>query len=180
MVHPEVLKAYKDANYEYWERAEDKNEEVFFEKAKASQHEIEHQITQVFRLKVGTEEKMYYQEILRSKDYLNNPIDHNRTVGKYDLPVFIKRIDPNTGKALPTEVSEHKTVYELDFDKKRLDLEVKRGTINEKTNFVLITLGRRYGGFAYEEFANSTFQELYDLGKYGAIRPTFKDREKKQ
>lgn len=180
MVHPEVLKAYKENDFPYFSRAEDDNEKVFWEKAKASQHEVEHIITQVFRLKVGTDEKMYYQETLRSKDYLNNPIDHSRTVGKYDKPQFVKKLDPQSGKALPTEVNGTKTIYELDFDKKRLDQLIKDGAINENTNFVLITLGRRYGGFAYEEFSTNTFQELFNIGKYGVANPTPKDREGKK
>jgi len=180
MVRQEVLKAYKDNNYDYFSRAEDDNEKIFFEKAKASQHEVDHQITQVFRLKNGKDEKMYYQETIRSKDYLNNPIDHSRVVGKYEMPNFITRLDPQTGKALPVEVNGHTTIYDLDFDKKRLDQLVKEGSINENTNFVLITLGRRYGGFAYEEFVSNTFQELNDLGKYGTTKPNTKDREGKK
>ena len=171
MVHPEVLKAYKTNEYPYFTRAEDDNEKVFFEKAKASQHEVDHQVTQVFRLLHGGKEKMYYQETLKSKDYLNNPIDHSRTVGKYSMPNFVKRLDPQSGKALPTEINGTETIYDLDFDKKRLEQLVKEGKINEHTNFIIITLGRRYGGFSYEEFIEHTLQELHTIGRFGTTNP---------
>ena len=140
MVHEKVLEAYKKNNYDYYTRAEDDREKIFFEQAEASKNEIDHQINQVFRLRKGNKEKMYYQETLRSKDYLGNAIDHSRTVGKYKMPQFVNRLDPQSGKPLPVEISGHDEVYDLDFDVKRLEHLVKQGSINEETNFDFLSL----------------------------------------
>ena len=121
-MHPLVKQKYEEAEFDYQKNANDNNEEAFFAKTKTSKKPIIHKIIKVVRTRVGGEEFVYYQETLKSRDYLNNPIDHSRTVGKYEDPEFMSTVDPRTNQPRATELVGTETKYEITWTPNIVDV----------------------------------------------------------
>ena len=178
-MHPEVLKKYKENDFEIaLERAEDINGKNFFDQAKQSKAEIKHEITKIMRIRKSRKEYFYYGEALKSRNYLGNPIHLYRTIGKYDDPIFRSQVDPSTGNKMAVEIESTETVYEFEWPKQWTDeLEEK---VTESVDLLIITPGRKYGGFTFSDFKEKSFDELVTIGKFGTSNPVIiKELEKK-
>lgn len=177
MVHPSVLAAYREASCEYWESANDTNETGFFTMAKQAKKPIKHLITQVYRLRRGKKEYVFYHETLHSFNAKGGKIDHSRTIGKYQKPTFTKIIVGDAGESR-SEIESHTEVYELEFPKdwtKELDEQ-----LTDDAGFVLITAQRKYSGFSRDDFFKRSFEELEQIGRYGTLHRDLQEEVRKQ
>jgi hypothetical protein len=179
-MHPKVLEKYRENAYEIaLERASDGNERRFFEGAKAAKQPVKHEITNIVRVRKGKEEYFYYIEELNSRNYIGNQIHHFRTVGIYEDPSFRNQVNPETGKKVATEILKTETVYEFEWPKDWApELE---NQITENVDLLVITPGRKYGGFTYPEFKERSFDELVTISKFGTLNPGIpRELQKKQ
>ena len=177
MVHPNVAKAYKEAEFEIREMASDVNERSFFEAATIAKEPVKRKITQIVRTKNSGKEYFYYDEHLTSKNKLGNKIDHTRRAGVYQAPNFAYQLNEN-GERFTTEIESTETVYELKWKEDfTADLQA---LVSDKVSLVLIGLGRNYSGFSYEQFKDCTYEELETIGKFGSLNPAVIERVKKK
>ncbi len=174
-MHKELEQKYKDANFEYNIdlHPNDKNEFVFFEKAKLAKKPVTHEIIKVVRVKTGVDEYVYYHEILRSKDFLDNLIDHSRIVGKYDDPQFSSTIDPQTRTPRATEIQGYETKYDISWTPNIIDIwQSQEGfKLDDNCGYIVKQGGKVYGGYTQEQFCSLSFEDLVTLGKYGTLEP---------
>ena len=82
--------------------------------AKDAKKPVKHLITQVYRLKRGIKEYIFYQETLKSFNAKGARIDHSRTIGKYQKPIFTKSIFGDIGE-FRSEIEGFEEVYELEL-----------------------------------------------------------------
>ncbi len=172
-MHPLVKQKYEEANFDYFQNANDRNEEAFFTSTKISKKPIKHQIIKVVRTKTGNQEHVYYHETLRSRDYLDSPIDHTRVVGKYEDPQFIMNIDPSTRQPRPSQIQGFETVYEFAWTPNIIDQwESQEGfELDDGCGFIVKHGGKTYGGYSRDQFSTETFDNLVTLGKFGTLEP---------
>lgn len=172
-MHPIVKQKYEDNQFDMPpnEVANSNNEEDFFQKVKIAKKSVVHKIIKVVRTRIKGEEHVYYQETLQSRDFLNNFIDHSRTVGKYEDPDFITHIDPKTNTPRATEIQGFTTVYEFPWTPNIIDgwLNQDGFELDDICGFMIKDGGRTYGGFGRDQFCNESYDNLVTLGKYGTL-----------
>lgn len=176
MVHPEIIRLYRENNCEYWETANDANETSFFQQAAAAKKAVKHIITAVYRLRRGKKDYVFYHETLKSFNPKGAVIHHSRTIGKYNLPIFTRTIYGDAGESRP-EIESHQEVYELEFKDWSKELDEQ---LTDDTGFVLITPQRKYGGFSREDFFKRSFEELEQIGRYGTLHRDLQEEVRKQ
>lgn len=177
-MHPEVIKKYKENGFEIaLERAEDINETNFLEQVKASKQPVKREITKIIRVRKAGQEHFYYGEELTSFNYLGNKIQHYHTVGKYEDPVFRFHVN-DQGKKVATEIESHETVYEYNWPNAWSD-ELE-SLVSETVDLLIITPGRKYGGFTYPQFKESSFDDLVTFGRFGTLNPVIINELKKK
>jgi hypothetical protein len=177
-MHPEVIKKYKQNNYEVaLERAEDVNERTFWEQVKESKQPVKREIMQISRVKQGKQEYFTYQEEVTSKDSLGNEIHCYRSVGKYEDPSFRYNINQN-GQRMASEILRTETVYEYkwpgDWTPELEEL------VTEDPSLTLITQSRHYGGFTFEQFKEDSYDDLVTFGRFGTKNPVIVNELKKE
>lgn len=172
-MHPLVKQKYQDANFDYFPNANDNNEEAFFQKTKIAKKPVTHYIIKVVRVKVRGKEHVYYHETLRSRDFLNNPIDHTRVIGKYEDPQFVTNVDPRTNTPRQADIQGFDTVYEFPWTPNIIDqwLSQEGFELDDGCGYILIDGGRKYGGYTYDQFCNESYDNLVTLGKFGTLKP---------
>lgn len=174
-MNKELLQKYKDADFEYNIdlHPNDKNEAVFFEKVKVAKKPVIHNIHKVVRIKTASGEHVYYHETLKSRDYLDNLIDHSRVVGKYEDPQFTSSVDPSTRQPRVTEIQGFETKYEITWTPNIIDVWLSQEgfQLDDDCGFVIKQGGKTYGGYTYDQFCNSSYEDLVTLGKYGTLSP---------
>ncbi len=92
--HPRVREAYKDTGdlfFPFEDNAEFNNEKRIFIISNGSKIPIKHKIVSIYRKKEGEKEYCFFIEHLMLKDYFQNPIDHTRTVGRYQYPNIVSQ-----------------------------------------------------------------------------------------
>ncbi len=175
-MHPIVKQKLKENDFspeQLPEVANHNNEEAFYAKVKISKKPIVHKLIKVVRTRIKGKEQVYYHETLKSKDFLNNPIDHTHVMGKYEDPQFITYIDPKTNTPKVSEIAGFETVYEWPWTPNIIDqwLSQEGFELDDICGFMVKDGGRTYGGFQYEQFCNETYDNLVTLGKYGTLLP---------
>jgi hypothetical protein len=136
--NPNLVKAYKDANAlsisfelghdgEHYNSPEFTNERRIFTASSSSKVPIRHNIFAVYRRKVGSKEYCYFFDLMMTKDYFANPVDHTRLCGKYTVPEIVTRyaINPSVIRsdsaqispvAQPPEIVGNHEVYEYEWN----------------------------------------------------------------
>lgn len=177
--HPQVLQAYKDADFfdQYVPNAGEENVKEFWSIVDQVKQPVKREITKVVRLKKGGKEYFYYQEELTTKDHVKNEHHCFHTVGKYKIPVFNSAYDPNTRKIKAKEIVREEEVYELEWPKDwNQELE---DLIKEDVDLVAITTGRKYGGYSFDDFKEHDFNDLVFFGRHGTFDKQQVERFKK-
>jgi hypothetical protein len=191
MVHEKVLEAYKAANVEYIETADDKAEEDFYRNTTwtgvggaRTQQPIKRTITTVVRTKIGAKEYMYYYEKLEAYDRLGNPKNHTKLHGKYERPDFRMEVDPRTNVSSGKEVTGHRAVYYIEYSRGLLESLLEQSDASYTSTqeegviidaevarreffYVEIPGGDKYEIFSREEYLDGTYDELVAAGKAG-------------
>jgi hypothetical protein len=174
-MHKELEQKYKDADFDYNIdlHPNDKNEFIFFQKVKIAKKPVIHNITKVVRIKIGNDEHVYYHETLRSRDYLNNMIDHSHVVGKYEDPQFLTSVDPKTDTPRQTEIQGYETIYQFTWTPNIIDIWLSQDgfQLDEGCGYIAIQGGKKYGGYTYEQFCEFSYDDLITFGKFGTLEP---------
>ena len=175
-MHPVVKQKLEDNDFareQLPEVANANNEDVFFEKVKDSKKPVIHKLIKIVRTRIRGKEHVYYHETLKSYDFLNNPINHTRVMGKYEDPQFITHIDEKTRRPKVSEIAGFETVHEWPWTPNIIDqwLSQEGFELDDICGFMVKDGGRTYGGFGQEQFCIETYDNLVTLGKYGTLSP---------
>ena len=174
-MHPVVKAKYEENQFDMPpnEVANSDNEENFFAKVKIAKKPVIHKIIKIVRTRIRKDEHVYYQETLQSRDFMNNFIDHSRTVGKYEDPEFITHIDPKTNTPRATEIQGFTTKYEFPWTPNIVDQWLNQDgfELDDICGFMVKDGGRTYGGFNRDQFCEESYDNLVTLGKYGTTEP---------
>jgi hypothetical protein len=168
-----------------------KNEQPIFVASRSSKTPIKHNLFSCYRKKVGTKEYFFAFDLMITKDYFKNKIDHTRLIGRFEIPIIVSNysISPSTIRSdtamiepvqSPPEIESTHEEYEWEFEKiKPQLLEWKeQNIINDKTNFYAVMGSDKYGKFTFEEFINLDISDLGLLGKFGnRVRGVWKPGE---
>jgi hypothetical protein len=167
MVHPKVLKAYKDNDFEYQTTAhDDALRDFHYITKKFPKNEI---ITKIYRVKHGRGEYLFYSHRLEAEDNNGNFRDATEdNVGKYQMPQFRKEYNAATGDAQAVEIVRHETIYEIKFSPKELDKLMKKIDPDNHYFYVISPMNNKpYNIENFDDFRNAKFEELLSLGKSG-------------
>jgi hypothetical protein len=187
--HPELVRTWKESGvqdqyFSFEDNPECNNEKRIFLYANASKPkaEIRHKITSIYRKKEGEKEYCFFNEHLITHDIFHNPLDHTRTLGRYQLPhiVPILGYNPNSTpdvnnpaelgpQAMGAQIESVETVYEWEWEKIKPQLQewYKKGIINDNTALHVWVGTKKYTVNSWDEFINLRIQDLVLLGRVG-------------
>lgn len=177
-MHPKVKAIYDQyPDFEYAEKTHEKNEKRFWALVSVSKKPVTYHIIKLIRVRVAGKEYIHYLETLRSADFLNNPIDTTREIGRYEEPHLRVIIDAKTNLPRATEVIGFEEVYEIPWTRGIVDkwLAQKDYYLDEHCTYIVKTMdtkggatgARKYSGFTHEQFCNETFDDLVSIGIHG-------------
>jgi hypothetical protein len=158
------------------------NERRIFLYSKASKPPapIKHKIVSIYRKKEGEKEFVFFNEHLMTHDLFRNPLDHTRTLGKYQLPniVNITGMDPNLDydpshpkelgpSVLSSQIESTSTVYEFEWSKTKPQLLQWRtdGLIDDNCQFIAWVGTRKYSVSSWDSFINLRIEDLVLLNR---------------
>jgi hypothetical protein len=167
-----------------------KNEQPIFGASGSSKTPIKHNLFSCYRKKVGTKEYFFAFDLMITKDYFKNKIDHTRLIGHFEIPIIVSNysISPSTIRSdtamiepvqSPPEIESTHEEYEWEFEKiKPQLLEWKeQNIINDKTNFYAVIGSDKYGKFTFEEFINLVVRKVWKSCKRSLETWRANDRE---
>ena len=182
-MHPKVEEKYRKNDFEVpYDSANDSNLKSFWTQANQSNVPVTKDIYKIVRLKHRGVEYFYYHVKYTSRDVLGNKIEAMEyDKGYYEDPQFKFNyvMDPKTGtqKKTVTEVESTERIYELkwpkDFTQELQDQVV------DSVDLLVISTGRKYGGYTFDDFKERTFDELVTLGRFGTLNPVVIEAVKK-
>jgi hypothetical protein len=154
----------------------DENIRVFMGKSKMSGKPVKREINAIYRLKQGNKEYFTYHQKLSSVDALDNYIEcWFPGLGKWEKPTFSFITNPETGAKIADGIRSTQIIYELEWPKDfTKDLEED---LSDTVDLIVISQGRKYGGYDFQTFKDRKFDELVTIGKYGVLNPTPKIME---
>jgi hypothetical protein len=174
-MHVKTQAEYKKHNAEelmlQFLSAGDENIRIFMEKAKTSGKPVKREINSIYRLKQGNKEYFTYHQKLSSEDSLGNYIEcWFPGLGKWEKPSFSFITNPETGAKIADSIRSTEIIYELEWPKDwTSELE---NDLSSKVDMIIDTGNRKYGGYDWSQYKNSSFQDLITIGKYGQLNPT--------
>jgi hypothetical protein len=163
-----------------------KNEERIFVASRSSKTKISHNLFSCYRKKAGTKEYFFAFDLMITKDYFKNKIDHTRMIGKFEMPVITSTyaINPSSIRSdtamiepiqSPPQIeSTHEEyIYEWNEVKGQLLKWKEQGIINDQTNFYIQSGSDKHGKFSFEEWLNLPMDDLMLLSRYRDRLGTF-------
>lgn len=164
-----IFKAYKDANF-LDRRDATVNERVFrdhfYPKAIGSQKDRPRPITKevegIYRLKHKGKEYLMYHALFKGTDWEKNQINFNLLMGKYEIPEFQFKRDPNTDVVIDaqTQITGHETFYDIPFTKEKAKELIEMGI--ERIGLTVIDETGKRWSCSKQEFLNGDFDELVE------------------
>ena len=149
--HPEVTRIYQENKFLYYKTCEDLNYERWYNETKKvgriSSGKITILINQMYRTRQIGQDYIFYDAMLYGTDTTGNRLGFDIRFGKYDRPVFRKRIDARTDKIISHEIEARETVYEYRYTPELMDDLLKMSVEESKQqhlNLNVITPGRIY------------------------------------
>lgn len=131
---------------------------------------------------MGEKEYCFFNEHLITHDIFHNPLDHTRTVGRFQKPHIVPILgynpnatpDPNNPaelgpQAMGAQIESVETVYEWEWEKIKPQLQewYKKGIIDDNTHLVSWVGTKKYTVNSWDEFINLRIQDLVLLGRVG-------------
>lgn len=177
--HPDLLKYHIDHKIQYqpYQGAYDDAYNQWYQLVRADHdfsgapiRPIYREISQIIRLKSSGNDYILYGETLYGQDHENNTIPFFHTAGQYMKPAFKTVYNYELKQANTIRSGGVETVYFLKFNKDLIE-ELYSAGPDDKDIELLVNVGsKQYGGrgfYTYEEFANSTLEELARIGREG-------------
>jgi hypothetical protein len=181
-LHPVVLQKYKESGYiisNWVPTAQQEQEKVFWQTVEKAKNPIVREIQQVYRLKVGGEEKFFYNLEMKSTNKLGAPIHCYKIEGRYEDPEFVPTFSPDTGEQNGSEIASISTKYELNWPEDFTEVLQKQLLPTASYAVMSPKSSRKYGGFDYEDFKERSLEELILFGRTGTFNPVIqKELEK--
>jgi len=163
---PEVLQAYKDANYVYEKDTNDRAADIFYEQVNPQPDSLTQELTQVYRIKIPNEgEFMYYDLMLRGNDWKGNEHDYSLRDGIYKMPVFRFERDPSTKKVTNSQINDHKRTYNIPWSQEKFD-QLMESSI-EGLSMVIHNAGHRIGIRDVKTFRDGDYDDVVQAGLKG-------------
>lgn len=142
---------------------------------------IKHKIFSLYRKQIGSQEYVYFFDLMIAQDYFQNKIDHTRIIGRWSKPFITRRwgLDPATlksdsrpepGEIDGPEIESTEEVYEYPWEQMRSQLlEWKEtGIKSEKSIFYAVINGRKYSmPYSWDQWLNLSISDLELLGLHG-------------
>jgi hypothetical protein len=168
-MHPEVKKLYEQNDFDLpLKSANDENLQAFWDKVAESKEPVNKEIYKIVRLKHKGQEYFYYHIRYTSRDVLKNKIQAMEPdKGYYDKPEFRHDVDPQTRKLRSTEIESTERIYELKWP---VDFtEELQNLVTDTVDLLVIGIGRKYGGFSFDDFLDRSFDDLVTFGRFGTF-----------
>lgn len=185
----EVIKAYKDANYQYEKTVHDRAADEFYALTSPQPDKMTIEVTQFYRIKIANEgEFLFYNAMLRGEDWKGNEHDFAMLEGRYAYPIFRQERDPQTRKVTTSQINDHKNVYDIPWTKERFDL-LMQSAIDNVSLIIYGTAGRRVALHSVEDYRDGDYDDVVQCGMKGKSLEsviaernqfTYEKREKKQ
>ena len=174
--HPRVTELYKENNFPYYKTCKDLNYERWYNEVKKvgkiSTGKVTIQITQMFRTKQMDKDYLFYDAFLYGTDRTGNKLSFDLRFGRYQRPIFRKRIDARTDEVISHEIEAHDTVYEIEFTPEKFDELIEQSVEESEQSHLslgVVTPGRSYTIPDITDFRDGTYQELIEIGKTGNL-----------
>lgn len=177
--HPELLKWYEDHKITYtpYQGSYDDTYLNWYQLVRAD-HDISgapkrpiyREISQIIRARSSGKEYVLYSETLYGSDHENNQISFFHTVGTYKKPSFKTTYNYDTKQAHTLPTGQIETIYWVPYDKNLIDELYEAGSEDRDIELLINVGSKQYGGrgfYSYDEFKNSTFEELARIGREG-------------
>ena len=166
--HPVVSQLFKDNEFPYDKKIQDKNYENWYQEVKKSKITI--LIYQMFRTRRLidniSKDFIFYDAFLYGTDRKGNKSPLNVRLGRYDKPTFRKQIDDRTDKIISHEIFDWETVYEYEYTPELFD-DLLLQSREDDLKLEVVSPGRPYTIPDVEDFRDATYQELIEIGKTG-------------
>jgi hypothetical protein len=128
------------------------------------------EISQIIRLKSSGQEYILYGETLFGQDHENNTIPFFHTYGQYMKPAFKTVYNYELKQANTIRSGGVETVYFLPLNKELIEELYEAGPDNMDIELLVNVGSKQYGGrgfYTYEEFRDSSLEELARIGREG-------------
>ena len=177
--HPDLLKYHNDHKIQYqpYQGAYDETYNQWYQLVRADHdfsgapiRPIYREISQILRMKSSGNEYILYGETLYGQDHENNTIPFFHTYGQYMKPAFKTVYNYELKQANTIRSGGVDTIYFVKFNKDLID-ELYDSGPDDKDIELLVNVGsKQYGGrgfYTYEEFRDSSLEELARIGREG-------------
>lgn len=177
--HPTLLKYHNDHKivYQPYQGSYDDAYNQWYQLVRADHdfsdapiRPIYSEISQIIRMKSSGQEFLLYSETLYGQDHENNTIPFFHTYGQYLKPAFKTVYNYELKQANTIRSGGVETVYFIRFNKNLVNELYEAGPDNMDIELLVNVGSKQYGGrgfFTYEEFRDSSLEELARIGREG-------------
>src|SRR5215510_8548112 len=117
---PEIIAEYERVKFDYEDTVHDRAYKEWYALVKG--REVRQEVSQIYRRKIPNEgEFLMYNFLLRGTDWKGNDQDFATLWGRYEKPIFRLEKDPQTQEVTTTQISNHRTVYDVPFSEHKMD-----------------------------------------------------------
>lgn len=154
----EILAEYEKVKFDYEKTVHDRAYEQWYALVKG--RPVWQEVTQIYRKKItGEGEFLLYNLNLVGEDWKGNAQDFATLFGKYEKPIFRLDKNPETQTITTTQISSHKTVYDITYTKEMLD-ELLDKASEPVSMIVYGSAGRRLGVLSLEDYKAGSLEDL--------------------
>lgn len=123
--HPEVIRVYQENKFKYEKTVHDREYEQWHDEVKKvgkiSTGEITRLIFQMFRINRMGQDYIFYDAFLYGTDKTGNKKSFYHSFGRYEEPIFNKKIDQRTDEIISHELVDKVMTYEYQYTPKLFD-----------------------------------------------------------
>lgn len=154
----EILTEYKKVNFEYEKTVLDRGYEQWYALVKG--RPVWQEVTQIYRRRItGEGEFLLYNLELTGNDWKGNDQGFSMLCGRYEKPIFRLEKNPENQEISSTQISSHRTVYDIPYTLQKLDELLDMST--ESVSLIVYgTAGRRLGLQSIEDYRQGTIDDL--------------------
>lgn len=154
----EILAEYEKVKFDYEKTVHDRAYEQWHALVKG--RAVTQEVTQIYRKKItGEGEFLLYNVSLIGEDWKGNVQDFGTLMGRYEKPIFRLDKDPATQTITTTQISSHKTIYDIPYTKQKLD-ELLNMASEPVSMIVYGSAGRRLGVLSLDDYKNGSLEDL--------------------
>jgi hypothetical protein len=171
-MHAKVIRAYTEAGFDLERQLtiDDKVEQEFKRKTQGSQ--LQRKIDQIYRVKHGAKDYIVYNVTEFGLDLAHNEFTHTKMEGVYEMPIFNRQYDNESGEVNATSIARWEKVYTIPFSRRNMQKIINSAEIPSEISFVLDTRSAKFSGLPPYDFMNRHFDDLVDKATTGKFPDT--------